>query len=227
MSRCAALIVAAGSSLRFGQDKLTALVQGQPLLSYSLRAFHDVPFIQQIVLVVAPGRERESLEMIDRMSLPGLSKKITVVTGGSERYASVQCGLSALSSEITSVAIHDGARPLISPAMIEYCFQEALQHGAAALAAPVTDTLHRVDAHGDAQETVDRRHLWAVQTPQIFRRADLIAMQPPGAGENLTDEVSLFLQRGGRVHLVENREPNIKVTYPSDLDLVNRIVRKR
>ena len=219
-SKNAAIIVAAGSSLRFGEDKLMALVQERPLISYSLQTFAAIPFIEEMVLVVAPGCEASFHKLLQEMNIAGL-KKINIVPGGKNRHESVQQGLRALSSNIEWVAIHDGARPLISRMMIENCFQKALEHGAAALAAPVTETLHRADEKNLAGATVDRTHLWSMQTPQVFRKADLKSLQALEENKSPTDEVSALLQRGIKAYLVENREPNLKVTYPDDLDLVN------
>ena len=220
MSSNAAIIVAAGSSLRFGEDKLMALVQERPLISYSLPTFAAIPGIEEMVLVVAPGCEASFHKLLQEMNIAGL-KKINIVPGGKNRHESVQQGLRALSSNIEWVAIHDGARPLISRMMIENCFQKALEHGAAALAAPVTETLHRADEKNLAGATVDRTHLWSMQTPQVFRKADLKSLQALEENKSPTDEVSALLQRGIKAYLVENREPNLKVTYPDDLDLVN------
>ena len=220
MSSNAAIIVAAGSSLRFGEDKLMALVQERPLISYSLQTFAAIPFIEEMVLVVAPGCEASFHKLLQEMNIAGL-KKINIVPGGKNRHESVQQGLRALSSNIECVAIHDGARPLISRMMIENCFQKALEHGAAALAAPVPETLHRADEKNLAGATVDRTHLWSMQTPQVFRKADLKSLQALEENKSPTDEVSALLQRGIKAYLVENREPNLKVTYPDDLDLVN------
>lgn len=226
-SKSAALIVAAGSSLRFGQDKLLATLHGAPLISYSLKAFAEAPSIEAIILVVPPGREKEFSNIIDALQMPALAAMTQVISGGSSRHQSVQRGVAALPAEIKCVAIHDGARPLITSALIERTLHAAYKHGAAALALPVTDTLHRTNEDGDAEETIDRKRLWAVQTPQVFRVVDLIngltmtglqhesgfSKTPP------TDEVSALLQHGVKVHLLENHEPNIKVTYPGDLAL--------
>ena len=249
-----------------------ALVQGRPLISYSLRAFIEILSIEEIVLVVAAGREESFYKLFKTMNVSSWGEKIKIIAGGKDRHESVQKGLCALSSNVEWVAIHDGARPLISRSMIESCFQKAYEHGAAALASPITETLHRASLDHMAEKTVDRTHLWAMQTPQIFRKADLMnikslfsksteasnncvapVLAPSSVSDTLshcapppcslspsatlktdskinqdqqppTDEVSVLLQHGGKVYLVENREPNIKVTYLSDLDLVNRLL---
>jgi 2-C-methyl-D-erythritol 4-phosphate cytidylyltransferase len=234
MPASAALIVAAGSSLRFGQDKVVAIVQGAPLISYSLKAFAQAPSIEAIILVVPPGREEEFSKIVQAMNLPALAAITQVVSGGNSRHQSVQRGVAALPASIRFVAIHDGARPLITPELIEKSLHAAYHHGAAALALPVTDTLHRADSDGNAEETIDRKHLWAMQTPQVFRVVDLIngltitgrQYETGFEKRSPTDEVSALLQRGVNVHLVENQEPNLKVTYPGDLALVAAYLKK-
>ena len=216
----AAVIVAAGSSLRFGEDKLMALVQGRPLISYSLQTFAAIPSMEEIFLVVPVGREEAFSQVVQEMNISAGSEKIKIVPGGKDRHESVQHGLYGLSDDIEWVAIHDGARPLISRTMIELTFQKAHEHGAASLANRVTDTLHRVGEKILAEATIDRSHLWAMQTPQVFRKADLKDLRASKENESPTDEVSALLQRGIKTYLVENREPNIKVTYPEDLKLV-------
>ena len=219
-SKNAAIIVAAGSSLRFGEDKLMALVQRRPLISYSLQTFAAISSIEEIILVVAVGREEMFFQLVQEMKISDVGEKIKIVSGGKDRHQSVQHGLQALSDDIEWIAIHDGARPLISRSMIELTFQKAHKHGAAALATRVTDTLHRADEKTLAGTTVDRAHLWAMQTPQVFRKADLMTLPVSGKNQNPTDEVSALLERGIKTYLVENREPNIKVTYSEDLKLV-------
>lgn len=220
MSLNGAIIVAAGSSQRFGQDKLMALVQGRPLISYSIKTFVAIPIIKEIVLVVEAGRESSFHQLVQGIENSEVSEKIKIVSGGKNRHESMQHGLLALSSNIEWVAIHDGARPLISRLMIELTLQKAHEYGAASLAARVTETLHRADEKNLADTTIDRADLFAMQTPQVFRKADLMNLPGPGENQNFTDEVSALLQQGIKTYLVENREPNIKVTYAADLMLV-------
>lgn len=235
LPKSAGLIVAAGSSVRFGQDKLFALVNGLPLISYSLQAFAQAPSIEAIILVVPPDREKEFAQIIDSLNMPALAAMTQIVSGGSSRHQSVQRGIAALPAEITFVAIHDGARPLITPDLIEKTLHTAYNHGSATLALPVTDTLHRANLDGNAKETVDRKRLWAMQTPQVFRVVDLIngltttGVQHESGFEKTppTDEVSALLERGVNVHLLENRKPNIKVTYPEDLALVQAYLEQK
>ncbi len=220
----AAIIVAAGSSQRFGQDKLMSLVQGRPLIIYSLEAFAGICSIEEVVLVVAQDRKDSFFQLLEEMLPLELRKKIKIVSGGKNRYESVRQGLQVLPSKIEWVAIHDGARPLISQPMIDLAFEKASEHGAAALAVPVTDTLHRASADLLAETTVNRENLWAMQTPQVFRKVDLMCLESQESQKGPTDEVSALLQHKKETYLVENREPNIKVTYPSDLKIVNALL---
>lgn len=216
----AAIIVAGGSSQRFGENKLRSLIQGRPLISYSVETFAAISWIKEVILVVASGQEASFAELLNEIKI--IDRKVKIIHGGKSRYESVQRGLLALSSNIKWVAIHDGARPLVSPAMIELTFQKARENGAAALAVPLTETIHRASPERFAEVTIDRSNLWSMQTPQVFRKADLMML--PEGNKNFTDEVSALLEHGKKVYLVENGEPNIKVTYPRDLDLVNAIV---
>ncbi len=226
----AALIVAAGSSVRFGSDKLMATIHGKPLFTYSLRAFVETPLISSIMLVVPLGREREFRKIVDSLKRPYLNEMIHIVSGGSTRHGSVQNGLQALqilSASTQFVAIHDAARPLITRAQIESVCKAAYKEGAAALALPVVETLHRADEHGYAQETVDRQHLWSMQTPQVFRVTDLWNILNANSffQTHPTDEVSALLAHEIKTLLVESREPNLKVTHQEDLKLVEELLR--
>ena len=155
-----AIIVAAGSSRRMGFDKLFAPLASQPVIAHSLRAFLDHPLIEEVVLVSSAG---------NREKLSALSNQVRVVDGGPDRCDSVWNGLSGVSSACQIVAIHDGARPLIHADSITRGIQAAQEHGAAALARPVTDTVKRADQSGRVVGSVDRTGLWAMETPQCFR----------------------------------------------------------
>lgn len=226
----AVLLVAAGSSTRFGRDKLMVPIHGEPLFTYSLKAFANTPLISSIVLVVPPGREEEFQRVIDLLTISKLSSMTHLVAGGRTRHESVQRGLRAIPASMEFIAIHDAARPLIREKQIESVCRAAYQAGAAALALPVTESLHRSDAHQYAQETVDRSRLWSMQTPQVFRALDLIDLFNANLlaqTHHPTDEVAALLPSGIQTLFVENQEPNVKVTYPSDLMLVSALCSMR
>jgi 2-C-methyl-D-erythritol 4-phosphate cytidylyltransferase len=219
----AAVIVGGGSGNRFGGDKLTVSLAGKPLIAHTLSAFEGTAAVSAIVLVVPPGREEE-FRTIARDE--GISKLTSVIPGGDHRHESVRRGLEALPPEVELVAIHDAARPLITPDLITRCLEMAAQEGASALAVPVTDTLHRIDASGCAAGTVDRTTLRAMQTPQVFCAAEIRDLLTAVSG-NPTDEVSVAVAAGKKVSLVDHHEPNLKVTWPHDVVMAEALLRGR
>lgn len=215
----AAILVAAGSSARMGFDKLTAPLCGRSVLEWSLRAFQDCPAIDRAVLVCPPQR------IADFTALAAAYPKFyNTVPGGAERSASVLHGLQALASNPpTFVAVHDAARPLVTPALIEKVLAAAEAHRAAAAAYPVTDSLHRADAGGALAETIPRANLFAMQTPQIARHDLLLAaLQAHHAGA--TDEVTALIAHGIHPVPVVHGEPNFKITFPADLELAGHFL---
>jgi 2-C-methyl-D-erythritol 4-phosphate cytidylyltransferase len=210
----AAILVAAGSSARMGFDKLTAPLCGRSVLEWSLRAFQDCPAIDRAVLVCAPQRIAEFTELA-----AAFPKFRDIVAGGAERSASVLHGLQALASNPPDfVVVHDAARPLVTPALIEKVLAAAEAHRAASAAHPVTDSLHRADANGALGETIPRANLFAMQTPQAARHDLLLAaLEAHHAGA--TDEVSALIANGIHPVPVLHGEPNFKITFPSDLEL--------
>lgn len=219
----AAVIVGGGSGNRFGGDKLTGQLAGKPLIAHTLGAFERAAGISAIVLVVPAGRGEE-FRSIARDA--GISKLTAVVPGGMHRHESVLKGLNALPPGIDFAAIHDAARPLVTPELIGRVLRAALEHGAAAVASPVTDTLHRVDGGGNAIETSDRSALRAMQTPQVFRTEEVVRLlsRDPGLP---TDEVSVLMSVGRKVSLVEHSEPNLKVTWPQDVIMAEALLLAR
>ena len=211
----AAVIVAAGAGSRIGFDKLLAPLAGTPVLARTLDAFARCPDIDAVWIVCGESR-REAVAALaaDCPKCRGL------VPGGAERHLSVWNGLTALPPDADLVAVHDGARPLIHPDQISRCIAAARTHGAAASARRITDTLKRADAEGRVIGSVDRAGLWAMETPQVFRRDLLVeAYRKVLAGSLLvTDEVSAAELSGIPVHLVENTTPNLKITLPGDME---------
>ena len=221
-----AIIVAGGSSRRMGFDKLTADLEGRPVLAWSVSAFHDCPAVDALVLVCSSGA-RAGLEKIARAAAP--SKLKAVVEGGAHRHLSVAEGLAGVPEDASMIAVHDAARPLVTPAMIERCLESARNNGAAACARPVTDTLKRINDEGFIIESVDRAHLWAVETPQIFR-AELLRHaydEVTASGARVADETSAVQAAGAPVALVDTAGWNGKITYPADLELARLVLRGR
>ena len=224
--RVSAILVAAGSSRRMGFDKLAADLAGESVLVRSMLAFESCPEVAEIRVVTNPEKFPEVSEAAVRL---GISKFVEAIAGGAERHLSVHAGLERVADDFDLVAVHDAARPLVTPAAISRCISVAATHGAATLAHRVADTLKRGNAAGEVIDAVPREDLWAMETPQIFSLA-LLRKAYAGVlsrGEIVTDEVSAVTALGGVVKLVENTEPNLKITVPGDLAVAEAILRGR
>jgi 2-C-methyl-D-erythritol 4-phosphate cytidylyltransferase len=222
-----AIIVAAGSSQRMGLDKLFADLRGLPVVAHSVAAFDACPAVEAILIITRPEKEAAFREL-ERAQ--GWRKLRAILPGGAARHLSVWNGLQALaSSDPGYVAVHDGARPLVTPGLIERCFQRARETGAACCAEPVSDTLKRAGADGCIAGGVDRANLWAMQTPQIFEFVALHrAYQTVIAGNlTVTDEASALEAAGHPVALLDSGGYNLKITYPRDLALADLMLRQR
>ena len=216
-----AIIVAAGSSSRMGFDKLTADLAGKPVFRHTLDAFQAADRIDAIILVASPTLLAAAQGLV---GLPELGKLSAVVAGGAERQDSVRAGIAAAPVGTTHVAVHDAARPLVSPVAIDETVAAALVHGAAALARPIPDTVKRVDESGWITTAVDRTGLWAMETPQAARLdwLDAALAAITSGGGHVTDEVSALQEAGHQVHAVRSHAPNLKITWPEDIDTALR-----
>jgi len=221
-----AILVAAGSSQRMGFDKLFATIAGEPVIAHSIRAFDRAISVSEIIIVACEDRH-DQIQKINRDA--GFKKLRSIVTGGERRQDSVRAGLDRAERGAKYVAVHDAARPLITPDQIEGAFKQCRVHGAAALAQPVNDTLKRADADLFVAGSIDRQQLYAMQTPQIFDR-DLIddAYHAVYAEDIwITDEVSAVERLGHKIALVLDDDFNFKITYPRDLPVAEFILRAR
>jgi 2-C-methyl-D-erythritol 4-phosphate cytidylyltransferase len=220
-----AIIVAAGSSERMGFDKLFALVSGKPVIAHTIAAFERTDCVDEIILV---GRADGLGELGKIIGQPTKVKQ--VVEGGAERSDSVRAGLEHLNPESDFVAVHDAARPLVTPEKITRVFEVCrTSGGAASLAEPINDTLKRADADLAVKEPVDRNGVYAMQTPQVFARKLLEEAYRLIAKKNVsvTDEVSAVELLGGKIVLVPNHDFNFKITYPRDLPLAEFVLKQR
>ncbi len=174
--------------------------------------------MKEIILVVHPDRLKPFGALVADF---GLSKVNRVVAGGEQRHLSVAAGLQATSPTADLIAVHDGARPLISPHVISLAIREARACGAVSVAAPIVETLKRADEEQQVVGSVERIGLWTMQTPQVFRREWLIRAYDAvlAGGVPVTDEVSAIQTAGFPVKLLTNPGWNLKITYPRDLDL--------
>ena len=211
---CGAVIVAAGNASRMGGiDKVMAELGGETVIARTVRMFAQCDAIREIVIVT---REDLIAPVMDLCA--GFPKVKAVVAGGADRVESVCNGLRALSAKVGLVAVHDGARPLVTNAVIDRTVRAAHTYGAAAPGVPVKDTVKVVQG-GVVKETPDRSRLQAVQTPQVFDIQLLKTALKKATEEKavITDDCSAVERMGMSVKMVEGDERNIKITTPLDL----------
>jgi 2-C-methyl-D-erythritol 4-phosphate cytidylyltransferase len=229
-----AIIVAAGSSRRMGFNKLFAAIAGKPVIAHTIRAFEHASSVTEIIVVACEERHDE----IRKIAADERFKKVqSIIGGGEHRQDSVRAGLDHLNSDAKYVAVHDAARPLITPEQIERVFEQCQTHGAAALAEPINDTIKRVDVDPFGSRlgqvlvvagSVDRHQLYAMQTPQVFKRGLIEEAYRAVADEvSVTDEVSAVARLGGKVVLVLTDDFNFKITYPRDLPIAEFVLKER
>lgn len=216
-----AIIVAAGMGERLGAGRPKAFVEiaGAALVVHAVRAFAAATSISGIVVVVPA-------QLLDhaRRILPG---GVTVTAGGDTRQESVSGGLGACSRDARVIAVHDAARPLISPRLIDRTVGAlAAPWDAVAPGEPLVDTLKLVDERQAVLRTVDRRGIWAVQTPQVAARATLerVHARVASGADAATDDLSLIERAGGRVRLIEGERRNFKITHVEDLTLAEQLL---
>jgi 2-C-methyl-D-erythritol 4-phosphate cytidylyltransferase len=214
------VIAAAGSGERLGAGGPKAFVElaGRPLLDWSLEAFRAATSIEKIVVACPPGQED-----------PVAERGVLAVAGGTYRSQSVANALDLCGGQI--VVVHDAARPLVTPGLIDAVVEVlAVENDAAGViaATPVTDTIKQATEAGQVERTLDRAGLWAVQTPQAFR-ADALreALADPDSLPDATDDAVLVERRGGRILIHSAPAENIKVTSPFDLHIADLLLRER
>ncbi len=222
------LIACAGSGRRMGaeRNKLLLEVAGRPVLAWTLEAALACGDIRWIGIVGQP---------IDQAAIEGLvaavnpDRPVVWIQGGDTRQESVSNGLAALPPEASSVLIHDGARCLVDPDLISRCAQAVAAGAAVIAAAPVTDTIKRVDGDGVIQDTPDRSQLWGAQTPQGFSVQQLRDAHARAVAEGwcVTDDASLFERLGWAVQVIEASPSNIKITTPFDLTIAAAVLAGR
>lgn len=221
---CGAVIVAAGTASRMGGiDKVMAPLNAEPMIVRTVRTFEECDAIREIVIVTRSDLLTKVMGLCVKFP-----KVRAVVVGGEDRMASVQSGLNTLSDKVRLVAVHDGARPLISWQVIDRTVRAANTYGAAAPAVPVKDTIKLVQG-GVVASTPDRSRLQAVQTPQVFD-FDLLRGALKKARQDkasITDDCSAVENMGMSVKIVEGDERNIKVTTPLDLKIAQLLLEEQ
>lgn len=223
--KCVAVVPAAGSSTRMGEDKLFLPLNGVPVLIRTLKALEGCPSIDSILVVT----RKDLLVPVSQLCKDaGLTKVTKVLVGGATRTESVLKGVREVSAETLLVAIHDGARPLVTTEVVEAAIARAVDAGAAAPAVAVKDTIKRAEG-GKVLETPPRETLFAVQTPQVFETGLILGALEKAMEDDvsLTDDCAAVERLGMSVWLTEGSYENIKLTTPEDLAVAEGILARR
>lgn len=224
---CTALVAAAGTSSRMGgADKLMEFLDEMPVLARTLTALQRADSVDEIVIA---AREDRLVDIAELCKVYGITKCKKVVRGGESRCHSVLLAALEASPQTQLLAVQDGARPLVTPTLIDRVIEAAAKCDAAAPAVAVKDTVKTVAADGAVLDTPDRSALRAVQTPQVFA-ADLLKAALQAALEHdvpVTDDCSAVERLGKTVYLIDGDEENLKITTPIDMVVAEAILAKR
>ena len=225
MSTVAVILPAAGASRRFhdkNYKKPFAPLGGKAVWLHSAEKFLGRKDVKQLIVVVSDeDREEFNRKFGANIAILG----VEVCHGGVERADSIENALTLVRDDIELIAVHDAARPCLADKWIDAVFEAATRDGAAILAVPVSETLKRVDRSKQIEATVDRQHLWAAQTPQVFRRELLTKAYAARAGKAVTDDAALLEQLGERVTVVAGSPLNLKITTCEDLRLAEQVLK--
>ena len=210
-----AIIPAAGSGTRMGQPKQFLMLGDMPVLAHTLRAFSRAESVDEVIVA---DREEDILLIWDMVTEFSISKVSKIVNGGETRTDSVRAAFREVADNVEIIAIHDGARPFVTPRIIQAVVEKTYQTGAAIVATRLTDTLKKINADGQVETTLDRNAFWRVQTPQGFSREIILEAyaQPSDILAAATDDSMLVERLGYAVHVVEGEAENFKITTPFD-----------
>jgi len=220
-----AIIPAAGNSTRMGRNesKLFLMLGNMPVLAHTLRAFDNAQNVDEVII---SAREEDILLIWDIISEFGIRKVSKIVNGGETRTASVLAALNEVADDMDFVAVHDGARPLVTPQLIDLAISESSSFDAVTLGVPVKDTIKRVGVNNIIVETLPRDELYHIQTPQVFR-ADIIRLahiRAESMGIDTTDDCGLVEMLGIEVRVVQGDYRNIKITTVEDLAIAETLI---
>lgn len=224
-----AIIPAAGSGTRMGLAKAKQFMDlcGKPILAVTLSHFQECSLVDRIVVAVSRGDvDYCRREIVDRYEL---SKVYKVIAGGKRRQDSVRKGIEAIEDSCRLVLIHDGARPLVTTGLIEKVIKAAKDFRAVITGLPVKETVKEIDGKGRVLRSIDRRDLWLIQTPQVFRWEDIhLAHQKTmkHGWDEATDDAFLIEKMGIPVKIIKGEDDNIKITTPQDLDIARFLISK-
>jgi len=225
-NKAGVIVVAAGKGSRMGttESKQYLKLQDKPIIIHTLEVFERSSMVNEIVMVTGAEDVERCRDWVRQY---GLAKVIHVAAGGHDRQESVLNGLQHLTTEW--VMVHDGVRPFVTEDHIRQCYEVAVEVGASVLAVPVKDTIKQVNSDKQIIGTPDRSSLWAIQTPQTFRRSDLLDAhrQAKQQGFRGTDDAMLVERLGMTVAVVEGSYTNVKITTPDDLDYAAYLLERK
>lgn len=223
------VVPASGISRRLGLDtpKQFLKIKEKPLLVWTLENLEQSESVDEIILVVSESMTSfVSQEIVNGFNF----KKVKhIVVGGAKRCHSVYNGLQHVSQDIDLIAIHDAARPSFDVLLLEQAFESAMNHGSAVFAIPIHDTVKKVDSNLKVMETIDRENLFRIQTPQIFKKNEIInAYHQAMKNQYLaTDDAGMMEYAGYDVYLFPSNEKNIKVTTLEDISIIEKYLEER
>jgi 2-C-methyl-D-erythritol 4-phosphate cytidylyltransferase len=219
------IVAAAGESRRMGlpdgESKQFLLLGGEPILNHSVRRLLAMPEVSGIVVVLHPSH---TIRFASELLAFDDTKPLLIAEGGRTRLDSVRAGLLEVPETASVICVHDGARPLFSKHVFEHCLEALREADGAVPALEVSDTLKREGPPGLVEASVDRRGMWAAQTPQVFRAAALRDVYKRGLEPDATDDAALLEKGGYRVRLVPSTPANVKITTPADLPLAGALL---
>lgn len=217
----AAIILVAGNSTRFGKNtnKNLELVKGKSVLSYSLTAFDENKYIDNIIVTV---KEQEIQEIKKIIEEENIKKEVNIVIGGNSRQESVYNSISKTGADI--VIIHDGARPAIKQRYISECIESMEKFKGATVGVKSKDTIKIADDNNVIVSTTKRSNTWIIQTPQCFDRSTLLEMHEKFKNEEVTDDCMLLEKDNYKVKIIEGDYTNIKVTTAEDINIIKEFI---
>lgn len=219
-SKVGIIVAAAGTSARFGRDKLFLALSGKPVIAWSLDICQNDPDINQIILVLNKANIKKGIFTTQKRNW---NKVTDICVGGERRQDSVKAGLHKL-KDCKWVIIHDAARPFLTPKLLKEGLAAAKETGSAIAAVPVKDTIKYSDYNNNVTATPERSALWLIQTPQVFR-LDIISKAYEHIEEDVTDDATLVEKLGYKVKIYMGSYHNIKITTYEDLAFVRMVAR--
>lgn len=219
-----AIIPAAGSGIRMGASipKTLLPINGTPMIVHTLRAFENCATVDGVVLVVHPDHAAEYRRVVEDA---GITKVKEYITGGSRRSESVGNGLTYVDANCGIIVVHDGARPLIKPELIDKAVTMCVTDLAVVIGVPVKQTIKKINTNEQVVErTLDREALWEIQTPQVFHKEILVEAYEHAKSLDVTDDASLVEQMGIKVKVMQGDYFNIKITTPEDIAIAEKLL---